>query len=384
MPSSVRHVGLNAHLLSGRDTYRSAGIHHYLHNLLSHLPAAASDMRLTIFVGDGDVTIQPEASVKICRSRWPTRRPPVRIAWEQFGLPWVARNVGLDLLHSLAFVSPLAAPCPAVVTVYDLSFLRHPEKFRASNSLYLRIFTRLSCRQARQVMAISRSTRNDVIAAYGLAPARVTVVYPGCEPQFQPLPHAVVEAFRERLGLPGRFVLYLGTLEPRKNVGLLVRAFARARRPGVKLVLAGAPGWHVAETYRAIEEAGLAGDVVMPGYIKAQEKVLWYNAADVFAYPSAYEGFGLPVLEALACGTPVVTSDSAALPEVAGDAACLVPAGDEAALAAALTTLLDDDSRRMALAARGPAQAAKFSWSVAAERVAEVYRRVTPLTACSS
>lgn len=373
MPILARHVGLNAHLLSGRATYRSAGIHHYLDNLLAHLPAAAHEMRLTVFVGEGRVPAG--ASLQVRRSRWPTGQPPIRVAWEQIVLPWAARRERLDLLHSLAFVSPLAAPCPTVVTVYDLSFIRRPENFRAGNRLYLRALTGLSCRRAKQVIAISHSTKNDLVAYYGLPADRVSIVYPGCEPQYRPLPRPAVEAFRAAKGLPEKFVLYLGTLEPRKNVDTLVRAFAEARPPGATLVLAGAPGWRVEEISRAIEDAGLSREVILPGYVPADEKPLWYNAAEVFVYPSEYEGFGLPVLEALACGRPVITTNASSLPEVAGEAACLVPPRDTQALAEALSALLADPARRADLAARAPAQAARFSWPGAAERTVAVYRR---------
>ena len=370
------HVGLNAHLLSGQASYRSAGIHHYLYNLLAHLPAAAPDLRLTVFVGEANfVEAQHAASIRVRRSRWPTGRPPIRVAWEQLALPWLARQERLDLLHSLAFVSPVLTSCPAIVTAYDLSFLRYPAYFRPANRLYLRMLTGLSCRRARQVIAISSSTKNDLMGYFGLPAERVTIIYPGCEPQFRPLPAAQVEEFRTAKGLPEKFVLYLGTLEPRKNVATLVRAFAAVRRPGLKLVLAGAPGWLVQSLYDAVEQASLAGDVILPGYVPAEEKPLWFNAAHLFVYPSEYEGFGLPVLEALACGAPVIAANSSSLPEVAGAAACLVPPGDPAALADALRTLLQDGARRADLAARGPAQAATFSWPVAAERTVDLYRR---------
>jgi glycosyltransferase involved in cell wall biosynthesis len=378
MPSAVRHVGLNAQLLSGRATYRSAGIHHYIANLLDHLPAAAEGLRLTVFVGEAAAGWAGGGAPRLRRSRWPTGNPLARIVWEQLALPLAARQEGLDLLHALAFVAPLAPACPSVVTVYDLSFLRYPAHFKAANRLYLQTFTGLSCRRARRVIAISHSTRADVVRRFGLPAEQVAVVYPGSEPQFRPLPKAEVEAFRAARGLPEAFVLYLGTLEPRKNVAGLVRAFARARlrgAGGVKLVLAGAPGWKPEELDRALEASGLAGEVILPGYVPAADKPLWYNAARVFVYPSEYEGFGLPVLEALACGVPVITADTSSLPEVAGQAACLVPPGDEAALAEALHSLLADAARRAELAGQGPSQAARFSWPEAAKRTAAVYRQ---------
>lgn len=377
MPDAVRHVGLNAHLLSGRANYRSAGIHHYLYNLLAHLPSAAPDLRLTVYLGEGQVDLGGTGggSVQVKRSGWPTGRPEARIAWEQLRLPWAAQRDRLDLLHAPGFVAPLAAPCPLVVTVYDLSFLRYPAYFRLPNRLYLRLFTGLSCRRARRVIAISHSTKRDVIERFGLAASQVAVVYPGSEPRFRPLPQAQVQAFRAAHQLPDEFVLYLGTLEPRKNVAALVRAFARARRPGLKLVMAGGQGWKTDEMHRALRETGLEGEVILPGYVPDEDKPLWYNAARLFVYPSEYEGFGLPVLEALGCGVPVITANASSLPEVAGEAACLVPPGDVEALAEAMNALLGNAAQRDELAGRGPQQAARFSWPAAAQRTAEVYRQ---------
>jgi glycosyltransferase involved in cell wall biosynthesis len=369
------HVAVNAHLLAGGATYRSAGIHQYIDNLLRHLPAADPEFRYTVFAGAG----RPEMpGARLARSAWPTHLPVVRILWEQLIQPLALRSVRPDLLHALAFVAPGLSPCPAVVTVYDLSFRLTPGRFRPAPRLYLSTFTAHTCRRARRVIAISESTKSDVVRLFGVNRDRVDVAYPGVDAGFRPLPRPEVEAFRARKGLPARFVLYLGTLEPRKNLGVLLRAFSRLAAPASDshLVLAGARGWHYQDLFRLTHELDLAERVLFPGFVSADELVLWYNAAAVFAYPSAYEGFGLPVAEALACGRPVVTSNVAALPEAGGDAALLVPPDDVDALTSALARALTLEPEALA---RGPAHAARFTWAATAAQTVASYRRALSL-----
>jgi glycosyltransferase involved in cell wall biosynthesis len=365
------HVALNAQLLFGRASYRSAGIHHYIDQLLRHLPAGAPDLRFTVFTGSPQAAM-PGAAIR--RTRLPTHHPLVRIAWEQLWQPVELARLQPDLLHALAYVSPWAARLPAVVTVYDLSFRLTPDRFRPVQRLYLSLFTAWSCRRARRVIVISESTRADVARLLNVPLANIDLAYPGLEPRFAPLPAAQVASFRARRGLPERFILYLGTLEPRKNLGDLIAAFARlhAAEPDLRLVLAGARGWDDAPIFQAVEQLGLASAVVFPGFVPAEELPLWYNAAAVFAYPSSYEGFGMPVTEALACGVSVVTTSVSSLPEAGGDAAFLVSPGDVPALAGALAAALRPDPARRE---RGRAHAAQFTWAATALSTVAAYRR---------
>jgi len=371
MPAPPAHVALNAQLLFGRASYRSAGIHHYIDQLLRHLPAAAPDFRFTVFTGSGEPDM-PGADIR--RTRLPTARPLVRILWEQFVQPVTALGLRPDLLHALAFVAPVATRLPSIVTVYDLSFRLTPDRFRPAQRLYLSAFTGWSCRRARRVIAISESTRSDVARLLGVPRANIDLAYPGLEPRFRPLPAEAVEAFRSERGLPERFILYLGTLEPRKNLGDLVSAFAslHAADSSLSLVLAGARGWNYDAVFASVEALNLGAHVLFPGYVPAEELPQWYNAASVFAYPSSYEGFGMPVIEALACGRPVVTTTASSLPEAGGDAAYLVPAGDISALTDALAAALRPDSARTE---RGLAHAAEFTWAATAAQTADSYRR---------
>ncbi len=364
------HIALNAHLFSDSRSYRSAGVHQYIHHLLLHLPEAGC--RLTAFVGPG---VQVPGAAAVQRSRWSTGRPAVRVVWEQCVQPFVLRRLGADLAHGPVFVAPLAAPCPVVVTVHDLSFVRFPRLFRPANRLYLGALTRLSARRARRVIAVSAHAADETAHLLGVPRARIDVVYHGVDPQFRPLPAETVQRFRAAAGLPERFVLFLGTLEPRKNLVRLVEAFARLRDPALKLVIAGGRGWYDEEVHARVEALELNDRVVFPGYVPAEDLPLWYNAAAVFAFPSLYEGFGMPVLEAEACGTPVLTSNCSALPEAAGNGALLVDPLQVEAIAAGLERLFHDETLRGELRQRGLAHAARFTWQQTAAETVAVYRR---------
>jgi glycosyltransferase involved in cell wall biosynthesis len=380
--TTAPHVGINGQLLSGAQTYRSAGVSGYIRQLLAHLPAAAPDLRLLAFTPD--VALDPAPALQQRRStRWDTRRPLCRILWEQAALPLLARQSRLDLLHGAVNISPAIAPCPTVVTVHDLSFMRYPQAFPPMQRAYLHSQVRRSVAAARRVIAVSQATKQDVVDLFGAPPDRIDVVYNGVDASFCPAPAAEVEAFRRRAGLPERFILHLGTLEPRKNLVRLVQAFARVRaqdtgQPSVKLVLAGGKGWDYDAVFAEVSRQGLEQEVLFPGYVRDEELAWWYRAAALFVYPSLLEGFGLPVLEAMACGAPTVTSNLSSLPEVAGDAALLVDPTSVDALVEALLRLLADADLARELRGRGLAQAARFPWRRTAAETAAVYRRALP------
>ncbi len=372
-------LALNAHLLDFGGTYRAAGISRYIAGLLRGLQQVDVVNGYIVYL---DKTPLPAGlfhagNFRAAQSRLATGRPLVRIAWEQVAQPVLLARSRPTLLHSMAYASPLLWNGPTVVTVYDLSFLTAPERFRVPNRLYLSNLTRLSARRARRVVAISESTRADVVRLLGIEPERVDVVQPSLEEIFRPAEPSELSAFVRRKDLPRRFVLYVGTLEPRKNLGTLIGAFTRLHQedPGLKLVLAGGKGWGYDAIFAQVREAGLNGEVVFPGFVPAEELPLWYGSAAVFAYPSLYEGFGLPVLEALACGAPVVTSACSSLPEAAGDAALLVDATDAGALALALERLLADESLRAGLRERGLAHAARFTARRMGSEMVRVYER---------
>jgi glycosyltransferase involved in cell wall biosynthesis len=379
MSNQPAHIGLNAHLLSLSQSYRGAGISWYIVNLLRNLAQVSPDFfQYSAFLSDQAFQ---EPSLRLHLSRLPTHRPVVRIFWEQFIQPLALRQARVDLLHALAFVAPLATPCPFVVTIYDLSFLRYPEAFRPFNRWYLTQFTAHSVKRARAVIAISESTRQDVIDLLGAPPERVHTVYCGTDQKFQPLPATEIQAFKAARQLPDTFILYLGTLEPRKNVDGLIRAYAswREREPDAPpLIVAGGKGWYYNQIFELVESLNLTETIRFPGYIPQEELPLWYNATSLFVYPSHFEGFGLPVLEAMACGAPVITSTVSSLPEVAGreGAARLVSPTDDEALAQAMAELMAQADLRASMSERGLVQAAKFRWEKTARETVAIYQKV--------
>ncbi|MBI3733361.1 MAG: glycosyltransferase family 4 protein [Chloroflexi bacterium] len=371
-------IGLNAQLLNLAGSYRSAGIHRYIYHLLTELPGAAPHHRYVAFLNERQM-VSAHPTLQTRYTRWPARRPLGRIIWEQTALPLATFTERLSLLHALAFVRPVIAACPVVITIYDLSFERMPERFPLFQRLYLRSLTRYSARRAARLITISESTKNDVVQFCGVPPDKVVVTYCGVDEPYRPLSTGEVERFRAEKGLPAHFILYLGTLEPRKNVANLVRAYAALPRNGPerpKLVIAGGKGWGYDDVFAAVEQTGVQSDVIWAGYVPQSELPLWYNSADLFVFPSWFEGFGLPVLEAMACGVPAITSNVSSLPEVAGDAALTVPPADTRALSEAMERALYDLPLRAQMRERGLRQAQSFSWKRTARQTADVYQQV--------
>lgn len=366
-------IALNAQLLSFADTYRSGGISRVIYHTLAELARDARGQELHAFVpeappanGWSGLTFHPSGSK--------TERPPLRILWEQTSFARELRRLRPDLVHGMAYALPVGWNGPAVVTVYDLSFLLFPKAFRPANRIYLAATTRVSARCARRVLTISESGRRDIVRLLHVPEQCVDVTYPAVEDRYRVLPDAEVAAFRVARGLPEAFVFALGTLEPRKNLVGLLHAYARVARPRPPLYVAGGAGWLTSPIFDTVRQLHLAEDVHFVGFVPEDELPRWYNAARLFAYPSLYEGFGLPVLEAMACGTPVITSTAASLPEVAGNAAILVPPEDVERLAQEMQRVLEDPQIRMEMRAAGRIQASRFSWRAMTDQTVNAYR----------
>ncbi len=380
----MTHIAINAQLVSFGQTYRNAGVSRYTYTLLEALDSLGdADLSYTVFVSSAEAAaaaaspLGQSAHLRLEPARWPTTSPLRRIAWEQTRLPALLREVGAQVFHSPVNVLPERLPCPAVVTIHDLAFVRYPDLFRPARRIYQRTFTERSARVARVIVADSESTRQDIIATFDVAPERVRVIYPTVSPDFQPNrdPEALA-AFRTRHGLPERYLLYLGTLEPRKNLITLVEAYARLRvedEGAPPLVLAGGKGWYYETLFERVRALGLERYVTFAGYVSREEQALWYAGAALFLYPSLYEGFGLPVAEALACGVPTITSDVSSLPEVAGPVAIQVPPTDVKRLAQAMRDALVDCTLRQRTAVEGPQWTRRFSMDHLARQYAAVY-----------
>lgn len=375
MSNDARRIGLDAHLLNLSGNYRSAGITWYIYHLLQHL-TPSDDLAFTVFLSEPRAReiFKPLA---IACSRLPTHKPMTRIFWEQIIQPIALRRENIAVLHALAFAGPIVISIPWLATIFDLSFARYPHSFNRLNRIYLTWAAQNSVRHANRLIAISESTKRDLIKMFGARPEQVSVIYCGVDPAFSPTPTRLDAQARAKM--PAQFILHVGTIEPRKNIVRLIRAFAQAKRAARlphQLVLIGARGWKYAEVDQVIAQENIANAVIFPGYIPQDELPAWYRAADLFVYPSLYEGFGLPPLEALASGTPVISSNAAALPEVVGEAAIQVSPADHAALTDAIIRILNDSSLREQMTARGIAQAKKFSWERAGQETMALYRTI--------
>jgi glycosyltransferase involved in cell wall biosynthesis len=303
------------------------------------------------------------------------------IIWQRLRLPVPVELITgpLDVFHSPDFVLPPVLRARTVLTVHDLSFYRHPECSSPPLLRYLMSAVPRSVKRADMVVADSESTRRDVIELLGMPEDRVAVVYAGVEPHFTPHARDDEAEVLHRYGIRPPFILAVGTLQPRKNYVRLIRALDRLRRQhGLphRLVIVGGKGWLYGEIERTIAELGLQEAVMVAGFVHDEDLPALYRAADAFAYPSLYEGFGIPLLEAMACGTPVVTTTVSSMPEVAGDAALLVPPDDVAALADALARLVSDDTLRNDLRQRGFERTRAFTWESAAKRLLGIYAHI--------
>jgi len=377
IPLKRARVGLNAHLLSQQDSYRKAGVSRYIQRLLEWLPQVDPSWDYVAFLSPGHMAPQ---GWEVRRSVWRTAFPPARVAWEFFGLPWQSKSAGLDLFHAPVNVIPPWPPCPTVVTIHDLSPFLFPELYRPSRRLYQQTQLRRSARQAAHIIADSEATRQDVIHILGAPPERVTAIPLGVEETLRPItdPKALA-AFRQRHGLERPYILFVGTLEPRKNIPCLLEAFALLKaRQNVShaLVLVGGKGWYYEALFERISKLGLGKDVYFAGYAADRDLPYWYSAAEAFVYPSLYEGFGLPPLEAMACGVPVIVSRASSLPEAVGEAGLLVEPDDPQALAEAISLLLEDADLRERLRRAGFERAAQLTWRRTAQRTAAIYLHI--------
>jgi glycosyltransferase involved in cell wall biosynthesis len=311
--------------------------------------------------------------------RAPLSERALTILWHRLRLPipveWFTGPI--DIFHSTDFVLPPVRQARTILTVHDLTFMRLPQCAEVGLRAYLNKVVPRSIERANLVLADSQSTKNDLIELLGVSPDKIEVVYAGVERRFRPMEgEMALQRVKKRYGLNFSFILSLGTLEPRKNFSGLIEAYALMRDKELKLVIAGGKGWLYDEIFARVEELGLEDKVIFPGFIADEDLPALYNLAKLFVFPSLYEGFGLPPLEAMACGTPVVTSDRPSLPEVVGEAGLMVEATDSKALAEAMERVLMDENLRGEMREKGLKQAEKFTWEAAAEKLLDVYRRL--------
>ncbi|HEV2914304.1 MAG TPA: glycosyltransferase family 1 protein [Pyrinomonadaceae bacterium] len=304
----------------------------------------------------------------------------LRRRWWAIGLPLYLRRARLDLFHGTNYDVPLWSRRRNVVTIHDLSILLHPDKHEAHLARRARRRLPLMVRSASMIISPTRSIKREICAHLGVSQERVAIIPDAPRSLFRPLPLAETVETRRRLGVEDDFILTVGTIEPRKNLTTLVRAFKEiTRRMPTRcpqLVIAGREGWLVDELYALIKKADLSERLLLTGYVSDDELCALYSACRVCVYPSLYEGFGLPPLEAMACGAPVVTSNIDAIVETVGEAARLVPPTDVRMLADVIIELLEDEAERRRLSYAGLERAAAFKWEECARQTLLVYKQV--------
>lgn len=360
---------------------QGGGIGRYTRGLITALARLDTHTRYTLLT----TRDAPRVGLDVFQSHpnFGTRRYPLTerwmtIGWHRLNLPvpveWFCGPV--DLFHSPNFILPPTRRAKTLLTVHDLSFIRHPQGAVDKLRRWLENVVPRSLARADHVLADSHSTKVDLLDIYGVPAKKISVVGAGVEARFRPVTNLETrQAVRQKYKLPPRFILGLGTLEPRKNFTGLIRAFEQsAVRKTHHLVIAGGKGWLYNDIFAAAEQSAAAERIHFAGFVADDDLPALYSLADVFAYPSHYEGFGIPVVEAMACGTPVVCANNSSLPEVAGSAAVLVSADDTPALAAALQQLAVDRSLREKSVSAGFEQVKIFNWPAAAQRLLNVYQ----------
>ncbi len=365
-------IGFDATPLLGQRT----GVGRYTEQLLSALLSLHPEWEVLLF---SNLPLEPLEAALARGKRVPRFLPQSRWLWMQTVLPRAVRESRPRLLHFPNAQAPLWLPAPYVLTVHDASLFRHRAYHPPNRVLALRPLLPHLARRARAVITDSEFSRSELVRLLGLPPEKVHVTYPAAPPDYRPVTDpAQLETVRRKYRLPESYLLYVGTLEPRKNLTRLAQALGQLRHRGTPspLILAGPAGWKMAGFAAEVERLGLNDYVRWLGYVPEEDLSGLYSLATLFVFPSLYEGFGLPPLEAMACGAPVLASDVPALREVCGEAAILVNPASVDCIADGIKSLLEDVNRREELRQRGLRRAAEFSWERTARQTAVVYEEV--------
>ncbi len=352
------------------------GVGYYSEHLLQHLVQENPDDELVVVSNRAVDTVRPlPLRVRVAASPWRTPR----MVWMQTLAPRMLRNLAPDVAHFTNGMVPLASPVPTVVTIHDMSLTMFPRYHPPRRVVLNRPLVDLAARRAEAIITVSQSAKLDILRLYGVPFDRVHVVHEAAAPAFKPVrDRASLERVRQRYGLADRFILYVGTIEPRKNLPTLIDGFAARRKKGDlphQLVCAGPYGWLSGDIEGRVERLAIQDAIRFTGYVPFEDLPALYSLAELFVFPSLYEGFGLPVVEAMACGTPVITGRVAALTEVAGGAVAHVDLLDADSIGEAIVTLARDPDRREHLKGLGLQRARAFSWEQAARETFKVYRQ---------
>lgn len=318
--------------------------------------------------------------IKLLPQKQEDFRSVERFLWDQITVPGRARQAKADLLHQPGFSAPVMFGKPVVVTIHDLIAIRFGKDIPTGSRLYFGKWMPFSYRYADHIIAVSEHTKRDIMELLGVPNEKITVIYEAMDEAFQPIrDKRAIERVKQKYNTGDHFILHVGTINPRKNLEFLVKVFAQVQkkvRTGWKLVITGKKGWYYEGLFKAVKDLGLESSVVFTGYIPEADKAPLYNAASIAVTPSIYEGAGLPPVEAMACGTPVVSSNTSSLPEMVGDGGMLLPPTDTDGWVKSLVHLMRDPALRRDWGARGRKYVKRFTWERTARETIKVYERV--------
>jgi glycosyltransferase involved in cell wall biosynthesis len=368
------HIAIDAHSVGAQ----LAGNESYITNLIEALAEIDQVNRYTLYV-------TKSAAIERFDRRWANFRvrttlPHTPLVRVPLTLSAELRRDPVDVLH-VQYTAPPFPPCPIVATIHDLSFEHLPETFKFRSRTQLRLTVRRTARKAAQILTLSEFSRRDIIETYDIDPERVVITPPAAPPHFAPvLDGRELLRIRQTLGIEGDYILSLGSIQPRKNLERLIRAYSilrltRLEKKIPQLVLAGKRGWLYDDILRTAAEHNVDKDIIFTGYVDERDLPALYSGAICFVYPSYFEGFGLPVVEAMQCGAPVIAGNKTSLPEVVGDAGLLIDPFDERELAQAIARVIDNPDFGAQLRVKGLARAKTFNWTTTARLTLQAYER---------
>jgi glycosyltransferase involved in cell wall biosynthesis len=372
-------IAIDAHAVGAK----LGGNESYAVNLIEALAQIDSANHYTIYITTAEARERfqgrwPNFKVRATLPHTPLIRIPLTLSAE-------LRKNPVDVLH-VQFTAPPFCPCPVVVSIHDLSFEHLPQTFKRRSRTQLRLTVRHSARRAARIISLSEHGRRDIIETYGITAERVSAIPLAAPSHFAPVQdNRELQRVRHNYGIDGDYILTVGSIQPRKNLARLVQAYASLRGNKSadklpKLVLVGKSGWLYDETLRALKETGVADTVVLTGYVPQEDLPALYSGALCFVYPSYFEGFGLPPLEAMKCGAPVIVGNKTSLPEVVGDAALTVDPFDVEAIASAMQRVIESPALREELSIKGQARAETFDWRETARKTLAIYQEVAQET----
>lgn len=380
-------IGIDCRTILNPDKGEAAGVGHYTYQLVRHLSEhAPKDAEFVFFFDEkvADAKLEKFKKEGIEAKFFPfiQYKTFLPLAYSHFLVTAFLRRENLDLLHSPIPHLPLSYNNPAVVTVHDLAIYKYPKLFPSGQQVSTKVVVPRTLKKAKKIVAVSQATKNDIIELFDIPEDKIEVIYNGLDKRFfERASEKEIEEIKARYNIKKRYILFIGTLEPRKNIERLVEAFnrVRAKKTDWQLVVAGREGWSAEKIYEKAMSSPYRKDIIFTGYIAADDVNPLLSGAEIFVSPSIYEGFGMPVTEALAQGLPVITSKYGSLPEVAGKAAILIDPYEVTDIAGAINLLIEDKKFRDEIREIGFKQAQKYSWEKCARDTLKVYQQALDL-----